>query len=37
MGVLTKILRLLPNALYDRIVENRPQKPRVTRDTVSDK
>ncbi|MDO5530498.1 SDR family oxidoreductase [Sutterella sp.] len=30
MGVLAKILRVLPNALFDRILANRKQKPRVT-------
>ncbi|WP_295477195.1 SDR family oxidoreductase [uncultured Sutterella sp.] len=30
MGVLAKILRMLPNGLFDRILANRKQKPRVT-------
>lgn len=29
MGILAKILRLLPNSLFDRILANRKQKPRV--------
>ncbi|KAB7662806.1 SDR family oxidoreductase [Sutterella seckii] len=30
MGVLAKIMRLIPNSLFDRILANRKQKPRVT-------
>ena len=30
MGVLAKILRLLPNPLFDKILSNRKQKPRVS-------
>jgi short-subunit dehydrogenase len=29
MGIVAKILRLLPNALYDRLFANAPRKPRV--------
>ena len=29
MGVVAKVLRLLPNALYDRLFANAPRKPRV--------
>jgi short-subunit dehydrogenase len=29
MGVVAKVLRLLPNGLYDRIFAARPRKPRV--------
>jgi short-subunit dehydrogenase len=28
MGVAAKLLRLLPNALYDRLARNAPRKPR---------
>lgn len=30
MGVVAKLLRLLPNALFDRLFAGRPRKPRVT-------
>ena len=29
MGIVAKVLRLLPNALYDRLFVNAPRKPRV--------
>ena len=29
MGVVAKILRLLPNAIYDRLFANAPRKPKV--------
>ena len=29
MGIVAKILRLLPNALYDRLFANAPRKPKV--------
>ena len=28
MGVVAKLLRLLPNALFDRVLAGRPRKPR---------
>ena len=32
MGVVAKLLRLLPNALFDRVLAGRPRKPRSPRD-----
>jgi hypothetical protein len=31
MGVVAKLLRLLPNALFDKVFAGRPRKPRSTR------
>ncbi|MCV6905814.1 MAG: short-chain dehydrogenase, partial [Achromobacter xylosoxidans] len=28
MGVVAKLMRLLPNAVYDRLARNAPRKPR---------
>jgi len=33
MGILAKVLRLLPNALYDRLLQGRARKPRQTQAT----
>jgi len=30
MGVVAKLMRLLPNAVYDRLARNAPRKPRKT-------
>ncbi len=32
MGIVAKLLRLLPNALYDRLFANAPHKPRIARE-----